>query len=60
MPSDWNAESRKGEFVGSLRITVAVNPGGGIVACDAMGAGLSCGGHHRVCDTVVVPRHQCA
>jgi hypothetical protein len=38
MPSDWNAESRKGEFVGSLRITVAVNPaGGGIVACHAMG-----------------------
>jgi hypothetical protein len=38
MPSDWNAESKKGEFVGSLMITVAVNPAsGGFVACHAMG-----------------------
>jgi hypothetical protein len=32
MPSDWNAKSKKEEFVDFCRITVAVNPaGGGIV-----------------------------
>jgi len=38
MPSDWNAKSKKEEFVDFCRITMAVNPaGGGIVACHATG-----------------------
>jgi hypothetical protein len=37
MPSEWNGKLKKEEFVDFSRITVAVNPAGGVIASGCPG-----------------------